>query len=169
MAETFADLKGQTLAYPRLNRPFCKLFLDNRCVEDGTAPAKFYAEITAPADCEDGLDSVVEGTAQAAIVDAGALESYKANKPGRAKLLKMLLLSEAFPSAVIAYNPDSVNPAVNAAALARFRAGLLGARKTADGKKLLQMCRITSFEELPDDYEDVFTEIAKAYPLPPAK
>jgi hypothetical protein len=31
------------------------------------------------------------------------------------------------------------------------------------------MCRITSFEELPADYEQVFTDIAKAYPPPTAK
>jgi ABC-type phosphate/phosphonate transport system substrate-binding protein len=168
-AETYADLKGQTLAYPSLNRPHCKLFLDNRCVKSGTAADKFYGEVTAPVDSEDALDNVADGTVQAAIVDATALDAYKVNKPGRAKLLKALLQSEAFPSAVIAYNPAAANPAVTAAALERFRAGLLGARKTADGKKLLQMCRITSFEELPADYEQVFTDIAKAYPSPAAK
>ncbi len=168
-AADFTDLKGQTLAYPSLNRPHCKLFLDNRCVKTGIAPAKYYSEVTSPADAEDALDSVIDGTAQCAVVELIALEAYKTNKPGRAKLVKALLTSEAFPAAVIAYNPTSVNPTVDAAALERFRQGLLGARKTADGKKLLQMCRITSFEEVPTDYEQVFTDIAKAYPPPPAK
>ena len=50
----------------------------------------------------------------------------------------------------------------------RFREGLLGAKSTTQGKKLLEMCRVASFEVLPADYEQVFLDIAKAYP-PPAK
>jgi ABC-type phosphate/phosphonate transport system substrate-binding protein len=163
-AEDYCDLKGTTLAVPRLTREHCKLFLENRCVKSGTAPKEFYAEVTSPLDSEDALDCVVDGTSQATVVDGTALEAYKANKPGRYKQLKTLLQSEPFPSAVIAYNPG----AVPAAAVDRFRQGLIAARKTTDGKKLLQMCRITSFEEMPADYEQLFTDIAKAYP-PPAK
>jgi ABC-type phosphate/phosphonate transport system substrate-binding protein len=161
-AESCEDLKGQKLAVPRLTREHCKLFLENRCVKAGTAPDKFYGEVTAPLDSEDALDCVVDGTAQATVVDGMALEAYKANKPGRYKQLKTLLQSEPFPSAVIAYNPG----AAPEAAVARFRQGLIAARKTTDGKKLLQMCRITSFEEMPTDYEQLFADIAKAYPPP---
>jgi len=164
-AESYCDLKGQTLAFPRLTREHCKLFLENRCVKSGAAPDKFYAEVTAPLDSEDALDCVVDGTAQATIVDGMALESYKLNKPGRYKQLKTLLQSEPFPSAVIACNPGAVPPA----AVDCFRQGLLTARKTKDGKKLLEMCRISSFEEMPSDYEQLFADIAKAYPPPPAK
>ena len=71
-AECCGDLKGQTLAYCQMNREHCKLFLENRCIKCGTAPDKFYAEVTSPADCEDALDSVVDGTAQATVVDGGA-------------------------------------------------------------------------------------------------
>jgi ABC-type phosphate/phosphonate transport system substrate-binding protein len=124
-----------------MNREHCKLFLDNRCVKIGTTPENFYAAVTAPADSEDALDCVVDGTAQAAVIDGVAMDAYKVNKPGRAKLLKTLLQSEAFPAAVIAYNPD----VVNTVALERFRQGLLSAR------------------------DQVFADIAKAYPPPPAK
>ncbi len=163
-AEACCDLKGLTIAYPLINREHCKLFLNNRCVKPGTKPELFYAAVIGPADSEDALDSVVDGSAQAAVVDGVAFDAYKVNKPGRAKLLKSLLQSEGFPSAVIAYNPAAVNPV----AFDRFRTGLLGARDTAQGKKLLEMCRITRFDALPADYEQVFTDIAKAYP-PPAK
>jgi hypothetical protein len=66
---------------------------------------------------------------------------------------------------VIAYNPAAVNPV----AVERFKQGLLGAKASVQGKKLLEMCRITSFEALPADYEQVFIDIAKAYPAPAPK
>jgi ABC-type phosphate/phosphonate transport system substrate-binding protein len=164
-AQDCCDLKGQVLAYPAMNREHCKMFLENRCVKSGTAPKNFYSEMTAPGNCEEALDWVVDGDAKATVIDDVAFEDYKNNKPGRAKQLRTLLESEAFPSGVIAYNPA----AVNAEAVERFRKSLLSARDTAQGKKLLDMCRITSFEAVPADYDKVFSDIAKAYPQPVPK
>jgi ABC-type phosphate/phosphonate transport system substrate-binding protein len=164
-AEECCDLKGQTLAYPAMNREHCKLFLENRCVKSGCGAKKFYAEVTAPAGCEDALDDVFDGKAQATVIDAAAFEAYKTNKPGRAKQLRILLTSEAFPSAVIGYNPTAVNPA----AVETFRQALIAARESAQGRKILDMCRITRFEAVPADYDKVFTDIAKAYPPPAPK
>jgi hypothetical protein len=31
---------------------------------------------------------------------------------------------------------------------------------------MMQMCRITSFEDVPDDFEQMLADIAKAYPSP---
>jgi ABC-type phosphate/phosphonate transport system substrate-binding protein len=163
------DLKDQSVAFPKMSRDHCQLFLERRCVKEGMTPAKFYAELTQPIDSENALDDVVDGTVQAAIIDGVALEAYKQEKPGRAKLLKILLESEAFPSAVIAYNPGAAKP-VDPATVARFQKGLIGAQTTPEGKKLLDRCRITSFEAVPDNYEKIFADIAKAYPpLPPKK
>jgi ABC-type phosphate/phosphonate transport system substrate-binding protein len=142
--------------------------MERRCVKEGCAPDKFYADVTHPTDSEDALDDVIEGTVQAAVIDGIALDAYKTSKPGRAKLLKTLLESEPFPSAVIAYNPSAPIP-VDPAAVERFRKGLLSAQTTPQGKKLLDMCRITSFDALPEGYDKVFADIAKAYPPPAPK
>ena len=129
------------------------------------APAAGLADVIHTTDSEDALDNVVDGTANCAIIDGIDLEAYKTNKPGRAKLLKTLLESEPFPSAVIAYNPAAATP-VPPAVVESFRKGLIAAQTTPQGKKLLETCRITSFEAMPENYDKIFADIAKAYPPP---
>jgi hypothetical protein len=75
-----------------------------------------------------------------------------------------LQLSEPFPCAVIAYCPGTLSEET----LERFRAGLLAAKSSRHGRQMMQLCRITSFEEVPADFDRMLAAIAKAYP-PPAK
>jgi ABC-type phosphate/phosphonate transport system substrate-binding protein len=72
-AECCADLKGTTLAIPRTSREHCHLFLERRCPGAGEAPRKFFGCLTTPATIEDALDDVVDGMAQAAILDSLSL------------------------------------------------------------------------------------------------
>src|SRR5262249_22826349 len=110
------DLKGKVLALARLSRGHCHLYLERRCSGPHADPHKVFSKITSPADAEEALDDVVDGRAHATIVDRLALDTYKAHKPARAERLKVLSQSEAFPAAVVAYQPGVLDES----ALRRF-------------------------------------------------
>ena len=158
-------LEGKVLALARLSREHCHLFLERRCPGEGRDPHKFFSKITTPSDAEEALDDVVDGTAQATIVDHIALDAYRACKPARSERLRVLKQSEGFPAAVVAYQPGALDEAT----LRRFRDGMIGANKTERGKALLKLCRISGFEAVPDDYSRALEEIARAYPPVPTR
>jgi ABC-type phosphate/phosphonate transport system substrate-binding protein len=160
------DLQGQSLAMPRLSREHCRLFLERRCCKPGDSPDNTFKPLTISCDPEEALDAVVDGAAQAAVVDEVELEAYHKLKPGRCAKLKKLLESERFPCAVVAYNSGRLPESQ----LKVFRDGMIASRNNRRGKELLEMCRITGFEAVPADYEQTLTDIVKAYPPPaPAK
>ncbi|HZY85533.1 MAG TPA: PhnD/SsuA/transferrin family substrate-binding protein [Gemmataceae bacterium] len=159
-AATCADLKGKTVALPADSREHCRLFFDRRCVAPGCCPEKFFGRVVYPGDVEEALDDVVDCKVDALVVDGLTLEAYQKLKPGRAARLRTLRRSEPFPAAVVAYQPGSLSDDL----LARFRDGLLGASSSRRGQRLLEMCKITSFKLVPDDYEEMLKAIAKAYP-----
>jgi ABC-type phosphate/phosphonate transport system substrate-binding protein len=161
-ARDHTDLQGKKVGLPRLSREHCRLFLERRCCKEGCTPAKFYGEVSNPPDAEDALDTVVDGKLDAAVIDGTALENFRQLKPGRAAKLKILQQSEPFPSAVVAYQAGGLAETL----LERFRQGMINARGTRHGRQLLEMCRITAFEAVPTDYEQLLASIVKAYPPP---
>jgi ABC-type phosphate/phosphonate transport system substrate-binding protein len=164
-AQSVADLKNKILTVPRLNREHCRLYLERRCTLPGVATEKHYAQIVSAGDIEEALDLVVDGKAAAAVVDQVEMEGYRKNKPGRSAKLKILVQSEPFPCATLAYNPAALPKSL----VGRFREGMAAAKNTRKGQQMLQLCRITGFEAVPDDYEQMLVHIAKAYPPPDAK
>jgi ABC-type phosphate/phosphonate transport system substrate-binding protein len=159
-----ADLKGKTVGLPADSREHCRLFFERRCVAPGCCPDKFFGRVLYPRDVEAALDDLVDGQTDALVVDGLTLEAYQKLKPGRAARLRTLLRSEAFPAAVVAYHPGALSEDL----LTRFRDGLLAAGSTRRGRRLLEMCRITVFKAVPDNYEEMLKDIAKAYPPPAA-
>ena len=95
-------------------------------------------------------------------MDGAALERYKKVKADRFAKLKVAIRSEPFPNAVVAYKPGALSDDT----LQKFRNGLITANQNAKGKQLLNMCRINCFEAIPDDYDQMLLNIAKAYPPP---
>jgi ABC-type phosphate/phosphonate transport system substrate-binding protein len=164
-AASAADLYGKSIALPRLSREHCRLFLERRCAKGGCHVEKSFPEVTAPSDVEDALDSVFEMQVAGAIVDAVALDGYSKRKPGRASKLRTLQQSEVFPCAVVAYHPGVLPENL----LERFRDGMIGANESVRGRQLLELCRITRFESVPPEYNQMLLDIAKAYPAPAAK
>jgi ABC-type phosphate/phosphonate transport system substrate-binding protein len=159
---SFADLKGKTVAFPRKSREHCQVFLERRCQGCGQCYKQFFGKVTTPSDSEDGIDDVVDGVVEAAIIDSVALDRYQGDKPERFARLKSVVKSEPFPAAVLAYNPGVLSED----ALKRFHDGLLNANKNPKGKQLLSFCRINCFEDIPENYDEMLTNIAKAYPPP---
>jgi ABC-type phosphate/phosphonate transport system substrate-binding protein len=157
--ETIDDLKGLKIALAPHTREHCHLFLERKC---GLLPCKFFSEVVRPENIEEALDSVVDGVVDATVVDGTSLENYADRKPGRSAKLRTLIQSEAFPWGVVACNPATFNED----AQKRFRDGLINAVQTRKGQQLLTICRITSFERVPDDYDKELKDILKAYPPP---
>jgi ABC-type phosphate/phosphonate transport system substrate-binding protein len=158
--KNMADLKGQVVALPYMSREHCRLFLERRCVPAGSSPAKFFSRIAIPRDATDAIDDVLAGAAAAAIIDDGDLELYRSQYPEYFAKIKVLLQSEAFPCAVIAYYPGKLSQSQ----LERFREGMLSAKETQQGRQMMQLCRISRFEDVPDDFDQMLADIAKAYP-----
>ncbi len=162
-AKGLADLRDKSVALPRLTREHCTLYLERRCQSCGLPLKKYFEKVTTPTDAEDALDDVVDANVQATVVDEVAFQLYQQAKPCRAAKLKVAQQSETFPAAVVVYHQPGP---LDEDTLGRFREGLLKAHLNPRGQQLLAMCRITAFEKIPEDYEQMLLEISKAYPPP---
>lgn len=160
-AASLADLKGKAVAVPRRTREHCHLFLDRRCAAAGKAPKDYFGKVTTPTTPEEAVDAVVNGHVDAVLVDGCFLDWYEQRKPTRFAKLKTVEKSEVFPAAVVAYCGNALDDAT----LRRFREGMISAKDNPRGVQLMTLCQITSFEPVPDDYDKLLTDIAKAYPV----
>src|SRR5262249_22640341 len=159
-----ADLHGQKIGFPQHSRQHCHLYFERRCVAGDVATQKVFADIDHPANTEDALDDVVDGTLLAAVIDSVGLDCYERRKPSRFGLLKVIQTSEAFPAAVVAYVPGTLDEDT----INQFQRGLMNAKETAMGRQFMMLWKLTSFEPVPPNYEASLESIAKAYPaLPP--
>jgi ABC-type phosphate/phosphonate transport system substrate-binding protein len=161
-AAELMDLKGKSVAVPRTNREHCRLYLERSCRLHGLAPQELFGQTPTPPNAEDALDDVVDGQVQGIVLDNVAIECYKRRKPVRFDRLKEIAHSETFPAGVIAYREGAFDKAT----LRRLQDGLLGANRTAYGRQLMTLWRMTAFERVPDDYEQTLTDIVKVYPPP---
>jgi ABC-type phosphate/phosphonate transport system substrate-binding protein len=157
------QLHDQILAMPQQSKLHCHLFADKCCDASHKAACQFFSKVATPPNSEEALDDVVDKEAAAAIVDGVAFDSFKRRKPGRASKLRVVLTSDIFPTAVIAYRPGAVDEAT----ATKFREGLMGASSSILGRQMLTLWKLTAFEAVPDDYEPTLVEIIKNYPPPP--
>src|SRR5262249_16207139 len=88
MAKT-EDLQGKTLALPLLVREHCRLFVERRCIPDGSPMGKWFGRVTTPKTSECALDDVADGYAQATVVDDVELTAYRNAHPKTAERLRV--------------------------------------------------------------------------------
>lgn len=162
--KNIADLSGMKIAMPKGTREHSRLFLTKHCQVCGKVPGSFFKTTTMPATVEEALDDVVDGEVEAAIVEAVPLSSYTRRKPGRAAQLKSLIVSEVFPSGVIAFNPGHLDEVT----LQKFRNGMTNANKNIMGRQMLMLWKLTAFEPVPEDYDTICKKITEIYPSPVA-
>jgi len=163
---SFADLKGKDFSIPKRTREHCRLFVERQCRREGAPAAKdFFARTVVSPSVETALDDLCRGKVDGAVVDAIGLEFYKDLKPGAFARLKILAQSEIFPPFVIAYRPGALNDET----LSRIKDGLRSAAKTERGREMMRTWRITSFEPVPANFDQVLAESLKAFPSPQAK
>ncbi len=162
-AKSFDDLKGKDLALPMNSKGHCRVFLDRSCRTCAQAePKDFFKQITRPDNVLVGLDDVVDGKVQAAVVDSESLEIYQNLKPGYGCMLKVAVRSVLFPSAVLAYRPGTVAAPV----LEQIREGMTKANESVRSRDLMLMFKIGAFEPPPDNYSQLLADIMKVYPAP---
>jgi ABC-type phosphate/phosphonate transport system substrate-binding protein len=158
-----SQLRGKVVAVPRRTKEHCRLFLERRCRDcSRRSMNEFFGGIVRPADVDDALQAVIDGTSQAALVDSVALATFQRQKPAEFAKVKIAQVSEMFPAAVVVYNHGSIDDPL----LQRFHQGMVKANQTAKGRQLLSLCLVTGFADVPADYEQTLTAILKAYPSP---
>jgi len=162
-ATGFAALKGKDVAIPQRSKEHLRQFLKHGCKECGqSSPETFFGQVTHPTSTEDALDEVCSGTVQAAVVDTLDLETYKDIKPGCYKRLKVVQVSDAFPTGVIAVHKDALNPII----LEKFRTGMINAQNNLRARELMAMFQLTAFEPVPANFDATVTNILRSYPPP---
>jgi len=162
----FADLKEKTLDIPKGTRGHCRLYLEARCQECGQCSAEnLLGKIICSGSAEEALDEIIDGTngVAATIVDNTTLDSYKRRKPGRFGEIKVVAESEPFPAGVVVYKEGTIDEKT----LTKFRDGLLNTHKSILGRQLLTLWKLTGFQAIPTEYDQMLSEIMKAYPPPP--
>jgi ABC-type phosphate/phosphonate transport system substrate-binding protein len=156
------DLKGQKVAIPRGTREHCRLFLTRRLHGIGHKQDKFFAAETTPINVATALDDVINGKVQATVVDGAAWDNFKWLNPVRANKLKTLMQSETFPTGVIAYKEGNVMESD----LKKFRDGLTSAHQRPEGLQLMMLWKMNRFDAVPADYQQLLSDIVRAYPAP---
>jgi ABC-type phosphate/phosphonate transport system substrate-binding protein len=159
-AKTLADLKGGNLAIPVGTRDHAYLYLGK--LHTACKCDQSICKLTKPGNPVDALDDVIDGVLDGALVDGGALESFKTHTPGRAKRLKVIAESEQFPQGVIAYKAGQVDEGT----LKKCRDGLLGSEKNPRATVILRMIKLKGFEPPPADYDNQLKQTQEAYPPP---
>jgi ABC-type phosphate/phosphonate transport system substrate-binding protein len=155
---SLADLRDKTLALPNQTREHCHIFLSRHCPD--VKPNSFFSKTTNPPNTEEALDDIIDGTADATVVDGVSLDCFKRRKPGRAAKLRIVQTSEAFPAAVVAYRPGVLDETI----LKRFHDGMVNTSHTIMGRQMLTLWKLTGFEEVPEDYDRSLIDIVKVYP-----
>jgi ABC-type phosphate/phosphonate transport system substrate-binding protein len=157
-----ADLKGKTLALPRMGQGYGRLFVAAQSRIGGQDPAALLGHINSLEDAETPLDNVVDQTEQAAVVDRLALEAYQRRKPGRFARLKKLSESPPLPPALLAYYDGNLD----AQTATHLRDELTNAHNQINGEQLLMLFRLTRFAPPSRDFERMLAETRKTYPAP---
>lgn len=156
------DLMGQKFAIPRGTREHARLFIGRRIRNIGQRQEKFFSQVTTPPHVAAALEDVASGKVQATVVEGVAWENFKFTFPGRAAKLKTLMQSESFPTGVIAYKEGGIRDAD----LKKFKDGLTTAHSRQEGLQLMMLWKMSRFDVVPADFQQLLTETVRAYPPP---
>jgi len=157
----FNGLKGKSVAIPH-GTPFLKVYVDGECKRREAAADAYFSKITHSDNAEDAVDDVVDKKVDAAVIQQVSLDAYKQRKPGRFSVVAEAAHSPAFPPTVIVFKEGALDPGKRK----RFEDSLLGAHKKQQGKEMLTLFKLTSFQKAPADIDKVLVETLKAYPPP---
>ena len=122
--------QGKNLALPLQAREHVRLFVERRVVGKGMTMDKWFGKVSTPRTAQDALDDVAENFSQATAVDDVDLAAFRKKFPKTAERLRVLVESEKFPCAVIAYKPGGLDEET----LTKLRDGMIDARKKHSGR-----------------------------------
>lgn len=153
-------LARKRVGVPNRSREHCWLFLERHCTRPGV-PVNRYLNIAKAFSCTQALAALAANEGYSAVlVDGIEWEEFKKKRPGQAARLRPLVSSAPFPCALVAYAPGHLALAT----LGKFKAGMLNAQKSPQGREMLAVMRITGFEEVPRDFDRQLDLAARAYP-----
>ncbi|MGF1579372.1 MAG: phosphate/phosphite/phosphonate ABC transporter substrate-binding protein [Gemmataceae bacterium] len=155
----FSDLAGRTVALPKRSRPHTRIYLEREAQKVRTGSQKAI-KVVHPKNIEHGLDDILRGKVTGTIVDRVSLADYKRVKPGCYRRLKIVQTSPKFPCTLIVYREG----AMTSQQLADFRGWLLRAHTQRHGQSLMESLRLTAFQTIPGNYQQVLAGIRKIYP-----
>ncbi len=160
-AKSMTDLKGKAIAIPEGMR-YLRLFVEQQAQKAGQPADAFFSKIVTPEFREEAIDEVVDGKLAAAVVDGGALETYKRRNQARFAKIRELVHSEKLIPVIIAYADGSIDDATRQ----QFQDGMINANKGDRGKHLLGTFKLSSFDVPPADFSDIAKQTLRAFPLP---
>lgn len=155
-AKDLMDLKGQTMAIARRMPNFIRFYLDRL----SPTPEESRFKTLVERDTEAGIEAVIDGKAQVTVVSTSAWNVYQNRKPVRAQRLRVLQESTTFPPPCLVYQKGKVKQDV----LERFRDAMLKAHEGTEGRQTLTLWRISSFQPVPVNYQELVDAIRKEYP-----
>jgi hypothetical protein len=156
------EVLATSVAVPLQSLDHVYEFLSKLCRKQGRSSVSLLSHLVEPANAEEALDEVLEGTVAAAVVDELSLDCYGRRKPGRYQRLRIVERSECFPVTVIAYRAGGLSQET----LRNFQVGMCGAHWAANNRDLLTCLHISAFAAVPADYHQRLEEIVKVYPAP---
>jgi ABC-type phosphate/phosphonate transport system substrate-binding protein len=162
-AQSPADLGGKKVDLALDAREYCRVFLSKIGADHRKGEGDFFGSVMKSALQIEALNELARGKIDAAIVDSVGLAHYTESRgPVFTKNLRILLESDAFPAPVFAYKRDALDEKV----IKQFRDGLVKAKKTDVGRRVMNNWKIDSFDLVPKNYDKNLSEVLKSYPLP---
>ncbi len=159
--KVIGDLAKKEVLVPGNSRPFAEAFLKYQCCKPGVALNDFYSSVRKVEDAEMALDELAEGKGDAVLAEKAAWERYVKRKPNAASNLEAISESEDFIPAVIACIPENMPDGW----CEIFKKGMIAANGNPKTSKLMLLVKISSFIEVPSDFEDRAAEQLKRYPV----
>ena len=157
VAKDLKDLLGATLAVPDRVPYLTQFYLKNQTGQ----PYDKAFKLVKPGNVDETLEDVLDGKARGAIVTAAGMDVFKERKgPARAKKLKVVHESPDFPQATVMYHEKHADKG----SLEKFRNALLKATEKPEGSRVLTLFRLKGFEAVPENFEKLVSETAKAFP-----
>lgn len=160
-AKSMSDLKGKAIAIPE-GMKYLRLFAEQQAQKAGQPADAFFSKIVTPEFSEEAIDEVVDGKLAAAVVDGGALETFKRRKKARFDKIKELVHSEKLIPVIIAYADGSIDDATRQ----QFQGGMINAHQKDRGKALLGIFKLSIFEVPPADFSDIAKQTLRVFPAP---
>jgi ABC-type phosphate/phosphonate transport system substrate-binding protein len=156
------ELRTKTIAYPRRNEYFVYLFAHSLISRAGGNPLLYFESRLTPANTDAAIEAVLSDEAQAVFVSEKAWQVYQERKPQRAKKLKVVAKSPAFPPPVALYNPEVLNDAQ----ATLLRTEMCQANKKPLARQTLNFYRIEGFASVSPEYDQLAEGILKEFPKP---
>jgi ABC-type phosphate/phosphonate transport system substrate-binding protein len=158
-ATDFAGLKGQSFVLPNTGQPYLDLFVEHEVRANGKTLTTFFSKVVYRDNIQDVIDDVVDGVVPAGAANRAALDEYKQRQPGRFKNLKEVIHSPPLPPIIIA----SCDNVLDESTLKVLRDGLLNANRKEKGQTMLTLFKLTGFDTIPPDFEQVLDRTRRTY------